>query len=225
MIDTKSEGSTTPPTKTSFVLSLPRDTPATEVVAKATAAGLSISEHYVHTIRSAAKVAAKKKGAAKGGKKGAKKAAPAKKAAAAPKRKGRKKGKAAKAAAPAAAPASKKGGKRGPSGDKRAFIESQPSTMSGTAIIAAAKKAGISISANYVYKIRNGSKSKGKAKAKAPAAAKATKAAATAPKQAGSSGGSPEVVLSNLVVLHGIGRVRAILNEVEHRVTRLLSGK
>lgn len=223
MIDTKSEGSTPPTTKTSFVLSLPRDTPATEVVAKATAAGLSISEHYVHTIRSAAKAAgAKKKGAKKSGKKAAKKAAAPAKKAAAPKAKGRKKGKAKKAAAAPVAPAAKKSSKRGPTGDKRSFIEAQPATMTGSAVVAAAKKAGISISANYVYKIRNGSKGKGKAKGKAPAAAKpvaATKHAQLA------SGSGPETVLSNLVVLHGIGRVRSILNEVEHRVTRLLSGK
>jgi len=56
------------PTKTSFVLSLPRDLPAAEVVEKAKAAGIKLTENYVHKIRSKAKVAGggKKKTSAKG---------------------------------------------------------------------------------------------------------------------------------------------------------------
>lgn len=41
--------------KSAFVRSLPVDMPAKEAVARAKEAGLSISESYVHTIRSAAK--------------------------------------------------------------------------------------------------------------------------------------------------------------------------
>ena len=77
-------------TKTAFVMGLPRDMSAREVVAKGKAQGIKLSEAHVYKIRSTSKGGATKK-AAKGGaakkaakapaKKAAKKAAPAKKAA------------------------------------------------------------------------------------------------------------------------------------------------
>jgi len=54
------------PTKTSFVLSLPRDLPAAAVIEKARAAGIKVTENYVHKIRSKAKVAGGGKKQAKG---------------------------------------------------------------------------------------------------------------------------------------------------------------
>jgi hypothetical protein len=43
------------PSKTAFVLSLAKDMPASEVVAKAKAAGLELTDRYVYVIRSKAK--------------------------------------------------------------------------------------------------------------------------------------------------------------------------
>lgn len=43
------------PSKTAFVLGLSRDTPASEVVAKAKAAGIELTDRYVYVIRSKAK--------------------------------------------------------------------------------------------------------------------------------------------------------------------------
>lgn len=57
--------------KADFVRSQPADMPAKEVVAKAKAAGLSISDNYVYTLRYEAKKAGKTPGAPKGAKKNA----------------------------------------------------------------------------------------------------------------------------------------------------------
>ncbi|MCC6651524.1 MAG: hypothetical protein IT348_10295 [Candidatus Eisenbacteria bacterium] len=55
------------PTKTGFILSLPRDLPAAEAVEKAKAAGIKgLSETYVYKIRSKAKAGGGKKTSAKG---------------------------------------------------------------------------------------------------------------------------------------------------------------
>jgi outer membrane biosynthesis protein TonB len=53
------------PTKASFVRAIPSSVPAKEVVAKAKAAGMTLSEKHVYVIRSDAKKRSKKK-AAKG---------------------------------------------------------------------------------------------------------------------------------------------------------------
>jgi hypothetical protein len=53
------------PTKASFVRAIPASVPAKEVVAKAKAAGMTLSEKHVYVIRSDAKKRSKKK-AAKG---------------------------------------------------------------------------------------------------------------------------------------------------------------
>ena len=55
--------------KADFVRSQPADMPAKEVVAKAKAAGLSISDNYVYTLRYEAKKAGKTPGVSKGPKK------------------------------------------------------------------------------------------------------------------------------------------------------------
>jgi hypothetical protein len=44
-----------PPSKTGFVLGLAKDMPASEVVAKAKAAGIKLTDRYVYVIRSKAK--------------------------------------------------------------------------------------------------------------------------------------------------------------------------
>ena len=53
-------------TKTAFILSLPKDTPAKQVVAKGKENGMEMSEAYVHAIRSAAR-RSKKGGKGKAG--------------------------------------------------------------------------------------------------------------------------------------------------------------
>ena len=68
-------------TKTAFVMGLPRDMSAREVVAKGKAQGIKLSEAHVYKIRSTSKGGAAKKAAKAPAKKAAKKAAPAKKAA------------------------------------------------------------------------------------------------------------------------------------------------
>jgi len=52
---TKKKTTQKAPSKTAFVLSLARDTPASEVVAKAKAIGLDLTDRYVYVIRSKAK--------------------------------------------------------------------------------------------------------------------------------------------------------------------------
>jgi hypothetical protein len=67
MPKTKSSASSKPakPTKASFVRAIPASVPAKEVVAKAKAAGMTLSEKHVYVIRSDAKKRSKKR-AAKG---------------------------------------------------------------------------------------------------------------------------------------------------------------
>lgn len=69
-----SSSSDKPLTKTAFVRQLPEDMPAKEVVDKAKAAGIELSEAYVYEIRSAAKRAKKKPGSEKAAKAPAKRA-------------------------------------------------------------------------------------------------------------------------------------------------------
>src|ERR1700689_3464393 len=65
MPKTKSSASSKPakPTKASFVRAIPASVPAKEVVAKAKAAGMTLSEKHVYVIRSDAKKRGKKRGA------------------------------------------------------------------------------------------------------------------------------------------------------------------
>jgi hypothetical protein len=60
----KSAGKTTPKkqSKAAFVRSLPATTPAKEVVAKAKAANLALSENYVYNVRATTKSSVRKKG-------------------------------------------------------------------------------------------------------------------------------------------------------------------
>jgi hypothetical protein len=177
-----------PITKTAFIKSLPKDMPAKEVVAKAKAKGIELTDAYVYNIR----------GSAKRSKRGLK----------------------VKVTAASAKTAKKTATKRGPTNgasiSKREFIESMPRETPAADVVAEAKKAGISVSANYVYMLRSTSKAKpGKAK---PRAAASTKAATNGAM-------SPTVILSRLVVEHGVGTIRRLLAEVEQRVEELLAGR
>lgn len=247
MADTETTKSATPAakaqTKTEFVLGFPRETAAAEIVAKGKSAGFTIAVEHVHKIRSLAKKAAKKK---RGAKKAAK-AAPAKSAAVAkPSATPKAKAPAKAAKKVAAKPVAKKSvGKRGGrSNPKKAFIASQPRSMPAVEVVAAAKKAGLSISLDYVYKARSkagaakapaaaaapvvakpkigrpkGSKNRKSAAAKTAVTVKTTPVAAT-----GSTDAAMEHVLARFVVAHGASRVRQVLAGVEARVNELFGG-
>ncbi len=207
------------PSKSAFIRSLPTDMPAKEVVEKAAADGITLSESYVHEARSTAKRAnngakkaakpSPKKGAAKGSKTSVKKTS--------------KKGaprKAPKAASKKSA--AKASGKRGPTKGaamtKRAFIESQPKTMPATEVVAAAKKAGLEISSNYVYVLRAGGKKKSKNIA--------TSAKVAAPRKASASprSGAPETRFVELVGEIGVGRMEALLEEFKLKLKAITVG-
>ena len=131
-----------PLTKTAFIRSLPIDMPARDVVDRAKAAGLSVAESYVYEIRSTSKRAGNA-GTAKGAR--------------ASKSSATKRGKPSKAkrvikATPAKAKATKRAGARDSS--KRRFIEGLPTDTPVVEVVALAKKAGIALSGNYVYKLR-----------------------------------------------------------------------
>ncbi|MFI5298384.1 MAG: hypothetical protein ACHREM_09820 [Polyangiales bacterium] len=220
-----------PPTKADFVRSLPTSLSPSEVVAKAMAAGLTITNGYVSNIRFEAKARKKKKGAAKKAAKApaaAAKKAPAKKSAAPAKK---------PAATKAPARPAAKGRRSNRANPKKAFIASMPSSTPAADVVAAAKKAGLSFSVHYVYKLR--SKSRGSKPTVATKAAPATvpvkrgpgrpkgsrnKASAVAttvaPKQSSGSSGM-EQVLARFVVAHGADRVRQVLATVESRVNQL----
>lgn len=117
-------------TKTAFILSLPKDTPAKAVVAKGKENGMEMSEAYVHAIRSAAR--RPKKGGEKRG----------------PGRKG------GRAAATSQAGRGSKG-RRGPAPSKREFILSMPASTPVAEVVAEGAKRGIKISAHYVYNLRS----------------------------------------------------------------------
>jgi hypothetical protein len=127
--------------KAEFIRSLPRDMPSKEVVQKGKVLGLSMAEDYVHKIRSTSKKAAATKAAKKALPK-----APAKKAA----------GK--KAAAKRAGKAS-----HGPAlVNKALFVRKQSRTIPAKDVVAAGAKIGISLTTDYVHKVRSTSKAKPK---------------------------------------------------------------
>ncbi|MBI5535946.1 MAG: hypothetical protein HY898_24715 [Deltaproteobacteria bacterium] len=198
--------------------------PAAEVVKKVEEAGLTISTAHVHTIRSQTKRAASK--GTKGKKPAAKKDSKPVAAAKAPKGpKARKASK--KRAAPKASGKAKK-----PS--KAEFVMSLPITTPVKEVVAAAAKAGITISENYVYIVRNRSK-KGAStkaeptkvvakpsKAKAKARAKA-KSEAPAHKAPASPAMSHEMVFVRLALDIGLQRAKDLLSAVDDKIAALVA--
>jgi hypothetical protein len=179
------------PSKSAFVARYGLDVPAAKVVADALAAGMSITANHVYAVRSDMK---KKK------KPGKRAASAAKKASPTPK-------KAAKVATPAKP--TKTGAARGPKPDKRAFIESQPRTATATAILAAAKKAGLSISDSYVRIVRGHQK---------PTAPAKPQPAPTAPIAAVRSSDPVEMRLAAIVLEVGVVRAEELLRAVTGRL-------
>lgn len=143
--------------KTSFVMGLPRDMSAKEVIKRAKAQGLTLSEAHVYKIRSTNKDKEKSKPASK---------------AVAPK--GEAKARAAKAngdGAEAATP----GTEASASMSKRDFVLSFGSSTPASEILAQAKARGLSLSKAYLYTIRSSKGPKDKA-GPAPRAARTAKA-------------------------------------------------
>jgi predicted component of type VI protein secretion system len=213
--------------KTSFVLALPADLSVGEVVKKAKAAGIALSPNYVSNIRSSAKTAAKQQTAKP---KAAVKAARATRVAP------------LAFAKPVATPAA-----AAPPLTVTEFIKSQPRDIPAADVVKAAKRTGLKIDANYVYKVRSrlGAKPAPQAIAAAPRVAakvpapKATQPAPTpkaskappAPKAAPplpaaqkSSGASSDVAFKKLVVELGVARAETLLVEVKKKLAELFAG-
>lgn len=189
-------------TKTAFVLSFPADTPAKEVVAKGAEAGIQLSEKGVYKTR----YLARSKGA-----KAAKK--PAKVAKNTP----------AKAAPKKAVKAPKKG-KRGP-GDGRgsAFIRSMPLDMKASAVVAAAAKEGISITAGLVYSVRKAGKKGGAKVGQATGKRRGRPAkAAKPPVKLGTGGSDRERQLLALALDLGLGRSVELIEDLKAKIGSLI---
>lgn len=226
--------------KAAFVLSLPLEMKANDVVEKAKSAGLIMTANHVHAIRSDARKASGPPGRAA---KASKMPAAAAKGPKTPS--GAKAGKKAtttKAAKPA--------GRKGRGGDKKAFILAQPATLTNAEVIAKAQQAGMSISLKHVRKVRDkagivGAKAAkvvrtaavkarpGKPATKKTTAKKATRAgSARTPKRATSrpvpaspvKAATPEILFRKLVLELGLKRSRELLVEVEHKLAELIAG-
>jgi hypothetical protein len=174
------------PSKSAFVRGLPTTLSAKEVVAKAKAAGLQISDRYVHVIRSIAKRSAKNGNGA--------------------------------------TTVVRRGGR--PISSKRTFVLGLPSSMPASEVISRAKAQGMTLTTNYVYKIR----SRGAAASERPV----TGLRATAPKLGrGSRLGLPGLGLRPdgagvqeerfvaLVLEVGLSRAGILLDQLRDRVQGL----
>ena len=116
--------------KTSFVMSLPRDLPAKQVVDQARKAGLVISEAHVYKIRSTNKDKTKGPSSSKGSGKGPK------------------------------SPVSNGASARGGASQKRDFVLSFSPNTPASEILRKAKESGIGLSKAYLYTIRASAGSK-----------------------------------------------------------------
>lgn len=196
-----------PLTKTAYVLSLPSDLSAKEVAARAKAAGITISDKHVAVIRS---IARRKSGGKR--KSGNTAATPKTKRSSAP-AKQQQRAKSTKPATRAGQPS------------KSEFVRSQPSDLAAAEVVAAARKAGLSITPRYVHEVRYAARHSKKAKRGAP-----TKTSAIKPEQAkraqpahGGGERSLEDQFKWLVLELGVARARAILNAVETVLSAAMS--
>jgi hypothetical protein len=179
--------------KTKFVMGLPRDLPAKQVVEKAKQQGIVISEAHVYKIRST------NKGKGAPAKSSASKATPS-----APK--GR---------------ASRQAENSGSS--KRDFVLSFPPTTPASEILRKAKDSGIGLSKAYLYTIRNaaGSKPAGRGRAAAPASAGRAARAAAQSTPRSRNGGSLESQFIDAALDLGLSRASEILDRVRARLKDL----
>lgn len=180
--------------KTKFVMGLPRDLPAKQVVEKAKQQGIVISEAHVYKIRSTNK--------GKGAPGNLRSASAAK-------------GSASKAT-PAAPKGAKSASRASSSGSsKRDFVLSFPPTTPASEILRKAKDSGIGLSKAYLYTIRNaaGAKPAGRGRAAARAAA------ASAPR--GRASASLESQFIDAALDLGLSRASEILDRVRSRLKDL----
>jgi hypothetical protein len=109
-------------------------------------------------------------------------------------------------------------------------VESLPRTTKAADVVAAARKAGLVISQNYVWVLRSGRSAKSKAAAsgatkRGPGRPKGSKNKGAAPSTPKASGAETlEVTLRRLVLDYGRNRVRDELAKIEASVARLLTG-
>jgi hypothetical protein len=95
--------------------------------------------------------------------------------------------------------------------NKSAFVREQPADMPAKEVVKAAKAAGIELSEGFVYNIRSAAKKK----------------ARVAPTRAGGAKAAPagdEAAFRGLVVSLGTGRARALIDEVEAGLARVVAG-
>jgi hypothetical protein len=184
--------------KTKFVMGLPRDLPAKQVVEKAKQQGIVISEAHVYKIRST------NKGKGAPSKSSASKATPA---------------------APKGAKSAGRGNSSSGS-SKRDFVLSFPPTTPASEILRKAKDSGIGLSKAYLYTIRNaaGAKPAGRGRqAAAPSrsAARAAASSAAGRSAASRSSGSLESQFIDAALDLGLSRASEILDRVRSRLKDL----
>jgi hypothetical protein len=184
--------------KTKFVMGLPRDLPAKQVVEKAKQQGIVISEAHVYKIRSTnkGKTPASRASAGASGRSSAKGTPSAPK------------GRASSASA---------------SSSKRDFVLSFPPTTPASEILRKAKDSGIGLSKAYLYTIRNaaGAKPAGRGRGAAPASsARAARAAAASTPRARSNGSLESQFIDAALDL-GLSRASEILDRVRSRLKDL----
>jgi len=100
---------------------------------------------------------------------------------------------------------------------KRAFIESLPRTTPARDVVAAARARGITISANYVYVLRQ----RARRSSTRGAGARAPLGRITVRR----SGDSPAAMFVQLVLDLGLARSRALLSTMEARIEDLVAGR
>lgn len=123
---------------------------------------------------------------------------------------------------------------------KAAFVRNQPVGMPAKLVIAAAAKLGMTMSPDYIHKVRSTAKAKAAARpaqANAPASKPAAPRKAPAPKKqsvkpipvarhAGlARAGAPESSFRRLVLELGLPRARKLIADVEQQLSALIAGR
>jgi hypothetical protein len=219
--------------KSDFIRNLPKDMSVADVIAKGAEAGIKFTSSLVYMVRGPKDgEASPKKGTAK---KTASKKAEAKKIAVAPKKKV-----ASKSASPTkkTSSAPKSASPKKPDQSKADFVRANRS-LSANDIAAKAKADGITLDANYVYKVRGADKAAAKQKRVAKKAASTpvvTKTSATSKKtpvskpmasngtRPSGSASSVEDLLKAVAAEIGLGRAMEILQGERARVRAVMGG-
>jgi len=112
---------------------------------------------------------------------------------------------------------------------KTGFVLSLPTSLAAKDVIDKAKGAGLSLTDKAVYAIRYEARSKGKKRgrkdASAPAVGDARKAVAGRVKQAVTASHHFDAHFRKLVLDLGLGRAKTLLDEIEHKVSQIISGR